>query len=242
MGFTSDLLPFLFWEGQFNNDYPLSSPLIPLSEQDCKEKKIEIHKKGFPAVFPDMSKMKDYHYFAITNSNKHLSFYSFKNIPGIYMITNKVTKKVYIGMSTDLKGRFYNYLDKNRLNKDRSSRINKALLKYGFENFSISILELPQSTTVKSSYLREREDFFIRVFKPQYNIKRSTFNKDIQIGNFKTKIKFEIPTKIKNLLDKCLDPAALDWNLFSFKHYSKKGFYLFSAITPKYTIKASSEG
>ena len=57
------------------------------------------------------------------------------------MITNKVTKKFYIGMSTDLKGRFYNYLDKNRLNRDRASRINKALLKYGFDKFSISPIE-----------------------------------------------------------------------------------------------------
>lgn len=242
IGFTNYLHS---WGGQITNDCPLAShltPLTPFSEQWCKEKKIEIYKKGFPAVFQDMSKMKDHHHFATTNSNKVLSYYSLKKVPGIYMITNKIKKKFYIGMTTDLKGRFYNYLDKNRLIKDRSSRINKALLKYGYDKFSISIIELPQNMSVKSSYLREREDFFIRVFRPQYNIRRSSFNKDLKIGNTNIKTKLEIPTKVKNLLDKCLDPDALEWNLIFFKFYPIKGFYYFIAITPKSTVKINSEG
>ena len=80
------------------------------------------------------------------------------------MITNKITKKFYVGMSKDLKGRFYNYLDLKRLNRDKSPRINKALIKYGYQNFSISILELHEKT-VNNCFLREREDFFIRVLK-----------------------------------------------------------------------------
>src|SRR5437762_9005537 len=112
-------------------------------------------------------------------------------------------------MSANLFNRFYSYLDEKRLNRDRSSRINKALLKFGFDKFSISILEftqIEQGTTVKSSYLREREDFYIKVFKPQYNIKRSSFNVDLEIkGNTKIKIKLDIPIKVKNLLDKCLN-------------------------------------
>lgn len=71
-----------------------------------------------------------------------LIFCSLNNIPGIYMITKKVTKKFYVGMSTNLKGIFQSYLSVKRLNSNRSSRIHKALLKYGFDNFSISILEL----------------------------------------------------------------------------------------------------
>lgn len=190
--------------------------------------------------------MKDYHYFATSNSSKVLSFHSLKNTPGIYMITNKTNKKFYIGMSTNLKGRFYNYLDENSLNRNKSTRISKALLKYGFDKFSISILEFPteiKGTYVKSlsSHLREREDFFIRVFKPQYNIKRSTFNMDIYEGeNHKVNIKVDIPTKIKNLLDNCLDPALLDWNIVKFS--SNKNFYSFVAITPKCAIKANSAG
>ena len=207
----------------------LFSTLVPFSEQWCKEKKVELYKKGFPAVFEDMSQIKKYDYFAITNFTINpLSYYSLKNIPGIYMITNKITKKIYIGMSTNLKDRFYNYLDEKRLNRDRSSRINKALLKFGFDKFSISILEfthIEQGTTVKISYLRE--DFFIKVFKPQYNIKRSSYNFNLEIkGNNKVIMKLDIPLKIKNLLDKCLD---IIHELFSVA-YKKYAYNLFNYL------------
>lgn len=114
-----------------------------------------------------------------------LIFCSLNNIPGIYMITKKVTKKFYIGMSTNLKGIFQSYLSVKRLNSNRSSRIHKALLKYGFDNFSISILELDKDIKNKHGpFWREREDFFIKVFKPQYNIKRSFFNMGREITFF----------------------------------------------------------
>lgn len=190
-----------------------------------------------------MSKLKKSGYFAITNfRNKPLSFYSLNNTPGIYMITNKVTKKIYIGMSKNLKARFYNYLDLNRLQRDSSSRIHKALIKYGFNNFSISILEL-HPNSVNSSFLREREDFFIKVFKPQYNIKRSKFNLSVKVAdNYKAKILVDIPIKIKNLLDDSLDPANLDCNLIHLKYNSRKNYYVLAFSTPKYLIKANSLG
>jgi group I intron endonuclease len=90
-----------------------------------------------------MSRIKNTNYLAITNFEvKYFSLQSLKSIPGIYMITNKVTKKFYMGMSTNLKGRIEDYLNLNILNRNRSSRIHKALLKYGYKNFSISILQL----------------------------------------------------------------------------------------------------
>lgn len=101
-------------------------------------------KKGFLAIFNVMSKLKAPGYFTVTNFREGtplLFYYSLKNKAGIYMITNKVTKKFYIGMSKDLKGRFYNYIDAKRLERDKSYRIHKALLKYGFDNFSITFLE-----------------------------------------------------------------------------------------------------
>ena len=223
------------------------STLKPFSEEWCKDKKVEIYKKGFPAVFEDMSKIKNSDYFAINNcTEKPFSLKSLKDTPGIYMITNKITKKIYIGMSINIKGRILNYLDINRLIRDKSIRIHRALLKYGFDKFSISILELypeKERNSVKSSFLREREDFFIKVFKPQYNIKRSVFNKDKELETgFIIKVKVEIPTKIKNLLDKCLDPTALEWNLIIFNYFSNKEYYKFSAITPNGVITANSSG
>ena len=159
-----------------------------------------------------MAILKDDRYLAKTSNSidKPINFYSLKNIPGIYMITNKVTKKFYIGMSKDLQSRFYNYLNPRRLMVNRSSRIHKAILKYDYHNFSISILEFCTSST--SAFIRKREDYYIRLFKPQYNIARSSFNIDVTVPNlnFTVKKKEIIPFKIKNLLDKCLDPACLD--------------------------------
>lgn len=171
-------------------------------------------KKGFPAVFEDMSKLKasGYTFGAITKiggREKPLSFCSLHKKSGIYMITNKVTKKYYIGKSKDLKGRFYNYLNINRLMENKSSRIHKALLKFGFENFSITILEFIESPTIK--LLNEREDFFINIFKPQYNIKRSQFNLDLECaGDQNRSLTLILPKKIQNLLEMCLDPSCLD--------------------------------
>lgn len=124
--------------------------------------------------------MKQPDYSAVTRfRDRPLSFYSLNKIAGIYMITNKVTKKIYVGMTSDIKSRLYNYLYVDRLIENKSSRIHKALLKYGFSNFSFTILEFVG--TKDSSILREREDFFIRVFKPQYNIARSSFNLDKRV-------------------------------------------------------------
>ena len=99
-----------------------------------------------------MSKMKKHPYLVITIFREQpLSFYSLKKISDVYMITIKVIKNIYIGMSTNLKGRFENYLNKKkRLKSNRYTRIHKALL-YGFENFSITILELDIKINNKSS-------------------------------------------------------------------------------------------
>lgn len=238
-----------------------TSNVVTSSEQWCKEKKAEIYKKGFTAVFKDMSLMKDKQYFAITNSTvRPLALFNLKNVPGIYMITNKVNKKFYIGMSRNLYMRFYNYLNINRLKLDGSSRINKALVKYGFQNFSITILELPKISGPKDMYLnndsaiynlgplsktnflRDRENFFIKVFKPPYNIKRYLTTREIDFVKHKCKVTWEIPVRIKTLLDKCLDPSSLDYNLVRFKYYSVKRVYWFIACTPKGLIEAYSSG
>jgi group I intron endonuclease len=89
-----------------------------------------------------------------------ISLFSLKRKAGIYMITNKDTKKVYIGMSADLYTRLSSYLDINRLMNNRSSRINRALLKYGFNKFSVTILEVDNSKIKGkqeiSAHLRKR--------------------------------------------------------------------------------------
>lgn len=60
----------------------------------------------------------------------------------IYLITNTINNKVYVGQTTHtLKERMWNYKKEYNypLSKDRP--ILRAMRKYGFENFSFSILE-----------------------------------------------------------------------------------------------------
>ncbi|GKE30581.1 hypothetical protein Tco_1445965 [Tanacetum coccineum] len=87
---------------------------------------------------------------------------------GIYMITNKINGKFYIGKSKDIAVRFYAYLNNNRLENNKNIRINRALLKYGYSNFSLTILEfidLKQKKPAKKlTQRREYRDLIRKAF------------------------------------------------------------------------------
>jgi hypothetical protein len=93
----------------------------------------------------------------ILNENKSKS--------GIYMLTNNITKKIYIGQSSDLSNRFKNYFNISYINSKASLTINRALIKYGYSNFSLSILEY-----CDKSDLLTREQFYFDKLNPEYNI------------------------------------------------------------------------
>jgi len=87
-----------------------------------------------------------------------------KEKTGIYRWINKVNNKEYIGSAIDLRTRFYVYYSIKRLNSSKML-INNALKKYGYSNFSLEILEY-----CSSSELLERENYYIKILKPEYNI------------------------------------------------------------------------
>lgn len=94
------------------------------------------------------------------------------------MLTNNVTKKRYIGKSSNLLDRFLNYSSQNSLKNHPNSLIGKALLKFGFSNFSLTILDADRNLTQTGkehyeSTLNEKEQYFINLLKPQYNIRKS---------------------------------------------------------------------
>jgi group I intron endonuclease len=93
----------------------------------------------------------------ILNENKGKS--------GIYMFTNKITKKIYIGQSKDLSNRLKTYFNPSYLKSKPSLRICKTLLEYGYPNFSVTILEYCDKFE-----LLTREQFYLEKFNPQYNI------------------------------------------------------------------------
>ena len=100
------------------------------------------------------------------------------NKSGIYLITNLVNGKKYVGSSVVLKRRFKEYSNPlyiTRNLKRGNSKLLNALLKYGSLNFEFKILETidfepSQSKTERRKLLLEREQYYMDEIKPEYNI------------------------------------------------------------------------
>jgi group I intron endonuclease len=74
--------------------------------------------------------------------------------------------KIYIGSAKDLRKRLRTYYNINDLERNSPSMaICRALLKYGYSRFSLTILEYCE---VKQCL--ERENHYFKLFKPEYNI------------------------------------------------------------------------
>lgn len=90
----------------------------------------------------------------------------------IYKIENKINGKVYIGQTVQsLSSRWYRHCQLKGLSESESNmHIKRAILKYGKENFSISILE-----KCDSSVLNEKEIYYIN----KYDSFKNGYNKTI---------------------------------------------------------------
>jgi group I intron endonuclease len=82
-----------------------------------------------------------------------------------------VNGKSYIGSSASLDKRilFYYYLSSLTLQVKRSIIIHRALLKYGYKNFRLDILEY-----CEPDVLIKREQYYIKILKSEYNILKKT--------------------------------------------------------------------
>nr|QBM09603.1 hypothetical protein [Dactylella sp.] len=92
-----------------------------------------------------------------------------KSKSGIYLWRNNVNGNTYMGSIIDLGTRFRNYFNFNYISDPKNKMlISKALIKYGYSNFSLEILEYcdPQ-TCIK------REQYFLDQFKPIYNLNKT---------------------------------------------------------------------
>jgi group I intron endonuclease len=82
--------------------------------------------------------------------------------------TNKVNGKSYIGSSVDLNARFSQYFSSKNLqgvlNKNESL-ISRALLKYGYSNFKLEVLEY-----CKPEQCIDREQYYLDTLPHEYNI------------------------------------------------------------------------
>lgn len=86
---------------------------------------------------------------------------------GIYLITNKINGKKYIGQSINIKKRFAEHLRSGQPEKyshknerDINTPIHLAMQKYGIQNFSLTILE-----ECDKQQLDDRERYWISYYK-----------------------------------------------------------------------------
>lgn len=80
------------------------------------------------------------------------------------MWINKINGKKYVGSSVNLRRRLLEYYNVNRLLNEKSMPIYVALLKHGYQNFSLTILEICDVDKLMS-----REKHFFEVYSPEYN-------------------------------------------------------------------------
>jgi len=128
-----------------------------------------------------------------------------KNKVGIYRWVNKENGNTYIGSSVNLGRRLRVYYDFSflsvRLQKSKS-RIYSAILKYGYSNFQLEILEYCTKEKAVS-----REQYYIDLFKPEYNLNPvagsrlgSTHSKKSRENMSKSALGRKMSEQTKNLL------------------------------------------
>jgi len=109
-------------------------------------------------------------YIIYNNSllNKYNVLSENKDKSGIYRWVNKINDESYVGSSINLTNRFRKYYNinylKGKIIKD-NSRIYRALLKYSYSNFNLEILEYCNNKSLKI-----REQYYLDLLKPEYNI------------------------------------------------------------------------
>lgn len=85
---------------------------------------------------------------------------------GIYLILNNINNNLYIGSAVDIFGRWSKHIGDLRRGRHYNSHLQAAWNKYGEQNFSFDALE-----PVEAQHLIEREQYYIDMLKPEYNMR-----------------------------------------------------------------------
>jgi len=85
---------------------------------------------------------------------------------GIYLITNMINGKMYVGQSKNIYNRFKSHkASAFSENVKRHYLLYRSIRKYGLENFRFEVLE-----ECKPELLLEREQYWYNMLKPEYNL------------------------------------------------------------------------
>lgn len=119
-----------------------------------------------------------------------------KNKSGIYRWVNIINNKSYIGSAKKLNKRLSIYYSSTSLKKSlerSSSAIHSAILKYGYINFKLEIIEYCEQNKLIS-----REQYYFYLLKPKYNICKIAGSTLGKTHSENTKNKISNSTKGKN--------------------------------------------
>jgi len=158
MGRNLIVIKSLTFKRYYSNSYKLNNKNNINNNDDNSES------EGINISNP-LDKNKNMTIYIDIESNKKTILAENKGKPGIYMITNKLTKDFYIGQSKNLYNRFLNYFNPAYLKRSPNSRIGRAILKYGYSKFSLTILEYCDKAD-----LTTREQYYLDNLNPIYNI------------------------------------------------------------------------
>lgn len=120
--------------------------------------------------------------FTEVNSSKEIIINQFRNQRGVYLWTQKETKKQYIGSSKNIGNRLVEYFRPSYLETQslRGSAISRALSAYGYDAFSLSILSIgPTIIEQEQRYSAENlldfvklEQKYLSSYELVYNVNR----------------------------------------------------------------------
>ncbi len=91
------------------------------------------------------------------------------NFSCIYAIINIINGKIYIGSAINFRKRRNAHERNLKLNKHHSIYLQRAYNKYGKDNFKFDIIE----EIIDKKKLLKREQMWMNLFKPQYNIAKT---------------------------------------------------------------------
>lgn len=107
--------------------------------------------------------------------SKFLILLDNKNKSGIYKWENKISEEFYIGSAVDLNKRMSEYYRESYITHPSRGKsiICYALVKYGYSNFSLSILEYCNRNEVIT-----REQHYLDLLNPPYNIFKYAYSSE----------------------------------------------------------------
>ncbi len=129
--------------------------------------------------------------------NKNIILFENKGKSGVYRWINKLNNNTYVGSGLNLSKRLGEYFNQSEL-KRNPRPIHAAILKYGYENFILEILEY-----CKADELIIKEQHYLDLLDPEYNILKNAYSllgyKHISETIAKLKLK-KVSQELKDIL------------------------------------------